>query len=85
MRHTGTTGHSEDAGPTVNSLGDMLMLCVSMLAAAATLLELLAWGRRAPAWRAVVRPAAAHLHPASWLPPAGTGRPPTWQFSVIRC
>ena len=74
-----------DAGGTGHSLGDMVMLCVAMLAAAATLLALLAFLRRVPRLWAVLRPAVTHFCPTSWLAPMGTGPPSVWQFSVIRC
>lgn len=76
---------SGDAGGPNHSLGDMLMLCVAMLAAAGTMLGLLAFIRRVPRLWAMLRPAATHVRPTSWLNPTGSGPPPVWQFSVIRC
>lgn len=62
----------------------MVMLCVAMLsvAAGALLLVLLALRRRPrlrehrPARTALLRPLTARL---------GTGPPPVWEFSVVRC
>ena len=72
-------------GGSEHSLGDVVMLCVAMLVAAATLLWLLNLLRRVPRMWAVLRPFATPVRPASWLIPTGTGPPPMWQFSVIRC
>ncbi|MFC7358793.1 hypothetical protein [Nocardioides astragali] len=74
-----------DAGATGHSLGDLLMLCVAMLAAVSTLLGLYALGGRTHRPWAILRPAATHVRPALRLAPTGTGPPPVWQFSVIRC
>lgn len=74
-----------DAGGPGHSLGDLVMLCVAMLAAAATLLGLLTFIRRIPRLWAVLATATTHFRPTSWMNPTGTGPPPAWQFSVIRC
>jgi hypothetical protein len=66
-------------------LGHMVLLCVAMLAAAAgTLLALRSLVRRAPRVWAVLRSAPVHRI-TGWLTPTGTGPPPVWEFSVIRC
>lgn len=82
---SGASDDTDDTGGTGHGMGDMVMLCVAMLTAAATLLALLVLVRRVPRLWAVLRPAAARFRPTSWLNPTGTGPPPVWQFSVIRC
>ena len=69
----------------VTSLGHMVLLCVATLAAAAgTLLALRSLIRRAPRVWAVLRRASSRRI-TGWLTPTGTGPPPVWEFSVIRC
>lgn len=83
--HDSTGSGDGGAGGTGHVLGDMVMLCVAMLAVAATLLALLAFIRRVPRLWAVLRPAVTRFRPTGRLTPTGTGPPPVWEFSVIRC
>jgi hypothetical protein len=73
----------EGADRSGHGLGGMVVLCAVMLAAALGLLALLV----VPLVRRVrfVRLArlAARIQPVRWV--RGTGPPPAWQFSVIRC
>jgi uncharacterized protein DUF6153 len=73
-------------GGNGHDMGDMVMLCVSMLAAAAvTLLLLLALTRRIPRSWTRQRPAPP-VRLTRWVAARlGTGPPPVWEFSVIRC
>lgn len=67
-----------------HGLGDMVMLCVAMLAAAAVAL-LVRLALRGVARRGVLLLARDHrVHPAT-PGPLGTGPPYVWRFSVIRC
>lgn len=84
---TGTTavptGADRGSGPG-HDMADMAMLCAVMLAGAAlTLLVLLAVGVRRPLLPASFAPAAVRARVLTWV--CGTGPPPVWQFSVIRC
>jgi hypothetical protein len=68
-----------------NDTGTMVMLCVAMLASAAgALLLLLVCLRRIPRlWVHLPTPSIAVTR---WVTARlGTGPPPVWQFSVIRC
>ncbi len=67
-----------------HDMGSMVMLCVAMLAAAAALvLGVLLARRLLRGWRPVP---TLHRSLLRLLPsPAGTGPPPEWAFSVIRC
>lgn len=68
----------------VPGMGDMVVLCGVMLAAVAGTLLLLETSRRSPCPWALTR--LAHAHPLVTRPrPPGTGQPPVWRFSVIRC
>jgi hypothetical protein len=85
--HAGAVAPSGAAAPTAGEPGisHMVLLCVAMLAAAAgTLLALRALIRRAPRVWAVLRRAPSRRI-TGWLPSTGTGPPPVWEFSVIRC
>lgn len=78
------TGRGGEGEPG-HSLGDMVMLCVAMLVAAgASLLAMLGLHRRVPRVWAVLPPAitARVTRQDAYR---GTGPPPVWQFSVIRC
>lgn len=75
---------SSDSEESGLSLSDIVMLCMAMLAGAAFVRGLLAV-LRVDRFGAVLRTAAACFRPTSWLSPIGTGPPPAWQFSVIRC
>lgn len=78
--------------PTAHSSGDrggmsgMVMLCVAMLAGAATALLafLVHRGRPSRIW-AVVALARREWRPATRVLCVGTGPPHVWRFSVIRC
>lgn len=72
------------SGPK-HALGDMVMLCAAMLAAAGTMLVLLWSIRRSPRVWAFVAPAAASVRPTRWLERVDSGPPAVWRFSVIRC
>lgn len=76
------TGAKDDAGGT----SGMGMLCVAMLAgvAAALLALLVRRGRRRRLW-AVLPRAERVWRPAPHVRGVGTGPPPVWRFSVIRC
>jgi len=85
--HAGAAAHSGDAAPTAGErgMGHLVLLCVAMLAAAAgTLLALRFPIRRAPRVWAVLRRVPSRRI-TGWLTPTGTGPPPVWEFSVIRC
>lgn len=73
-----------DPGRSGHGLGGMVALCAAMLAAAALGLLALLVGRLVRRVR-LVRPArlVARIQPVRWA--RGTGPPPVWQFSVIRC
>lgn len=74
-----------DSGEPGHSVGDMVMLCVAMLvAAAASLLTILGLLRRVPRVWAVLFPAII-TRVTRQIAPRGTGPPAVWQFSVIRC
>ncbi len=64
---------------------DAVMLCVAMLAAAAGMLLALAGlrHRAPPVWAEL--PAALALRVTARARPGGTGPPPVWEFSVVRC
>ena len=67
-----------------HEMGAMVMLCVVMLAAAGlTLIILLVLGLLRRVLPAAFHPAAVHTQARPWV--RGTGPPPAWQFSVIRC
>ena len=67
-----------------HDMAGMAMLCAVMLAGAAlTLLVLLAVGVRRPLLPASFAPAGVGARVLTWV--RGTGPPPVWQFSVIRC
>ncbi|WP_248581094.1 hypothetical protein [Nocardioides sp. InS609-2] len=73
------------AGGAGHGLGDMVMLCVAMLAAAAGILLLLLAGlRRIPRTWAHL-PAAPTTVPQWFVARLGAGPPPEWEFSVTRC
>jgi hypothetical protein len=74
-----------DAGASSgHGMNTMVMLCVVMLAAAAlTLLVRLAGGPFRPLLPAAFKPAAVRERVLRWV--RGTGPPPVWAFSVIRC
>ncbi len=84
---TGTTAVRTEADRGSGSghdMAGMAMLCVVMLAGAAlTLLVLLAVGVRRPLLPATFAPAAVRARVQRRV--RGTGPPPVWQFSVIRC
>ncbi|WP_156697852.1 MULTISPECIES: DUF6153 family protein [unclassified Nocardioides] len=84
---TGTTAVRAEADRGSGSghdMAGMAMLCVVMLAGAAlTLLVLLAVGVRRPLLPATFAPAAVRARVQRRV--RGTGPPPVWQFSVIRC
>ncbi|MDN4160966.1 hypothetical protein [Nocardioides abyssi] len=84
---TGTTAVRTEADRGSSSGHDMAamaMLCVVMLAGAAlTLLVLLVVSVRRPLLPASFAPAAVRARVLQWV--RGTGPPPVWQFSVIRC
>lgn len=67
-----------------HDMSGMVMLCVVMLAAVAlTLLALLVAGTVRRLLPTAFRPAAACERIIQWV--RGTGPPPVWEFSVIRC
>lgn len=70
---------------TGHGLAGMVMMCVAVLAAAITLLGLLVLVRVGLRWWALPRLTLTRLRPVRWNPPAGTGPPPAWRFSVVRC
>lgn len=81
-------GAKHDAGGVDDAAGTsgMAMLCVAMLTgvAAALLAVLVRRGRRRRLW--AVLPRAGHVwRPAPHVRGLGTGPPPVWRFSVIRC
>lgn len=68
-----------------HDMGSMVMLCAAMLAAAAAgLLALRALRRGFPPSWTIARSTPGPRAPA-WFTPVGTGPPPVWRFSVIRC
>ncbi|VXB27338.1 DUF6153 family protein [Nocardioides sp. AX2bis] len=76
-------GSGEGGG---HDMGGMVMLCAAMLAAtAAALLLLAALGtRRTPRFWALLPTAATST--TRWVTSRlGTGPPPVWEFSVVRC
>ncbi|MCM3515148.1 DUF6153 family protein [Nocardioides sp. P86] len=78
------SGSDEGGG---HDMGGMVMLCAAMLAAtAAALLLLAALGtRHTPRFWALL-PTAATTVTTGWVASRlGTGPPPVWEFSVIRC
>lgn len=73
----------DEGGHGSHSPGSMLMMCLAVLAVAVTLL----WPRlrsRATGFLRLPRLTGTRLVPARPLG-LGTGPPPAWQFSVIRC
>ena len=78
------SGPSRDRGSD-HALGDMVMLCVALLAAAGTVLGLRTFVRRSPRPWALLAVAVADVSPLRRLARLDTGPPPVWQFSVIRC
>jgi hypothetical protein len=83
----GVAPSSGAAAPTAGNqgMGHMVLLCMAMLAASAgTLLALPSLIRRAPRVWAFLGSAPVHRI-TGWLTPTGTGPPPVWEFSVIRC
>ena len=74
------------AGPagSGHAMGDMVMLCVFMLAAAGALLLALTAPRRTPRPYATSRASTSTFLRLPRLR-AATGPPPAWEFSVIRC
>ncbi|CUR59848.1 hypothetical protein NOCA1190126 [metagenome] len=85
--HASAGAAGTSAGPGSDSRHDMasmVMLCAVMLATAAlTLLVVLAAGIVRPLLPAAFQPAAVRERALQWV--RGTGPPPEWQFSVIRC
>ena len=81
----GAAGTSADPGSdSRHDMASMVMLCAVMLATAAlTLLVVLAAGIVRPLLPAAFQPAAVRERALEWV--RGTGPPPEWQFSVIRC
>lgn len=78
------SGSGEGGG---HDMGGMVMLCAAMLAAtAAALLLLAALGtRHTPRFWALL-PTAVTTTTTGWVTSRlGTGPPPVWEFSVIRC
>ena len=75
-------GSGEDGG---HDMGGMVMLCAAMLAATAAALLLLTLGtRRTPRFWALLPTATTST--TRWVTSRlGTGPPPVWEFSVIRC
>lgn len=82
--HVTEAALDDDGGPG-HSPGDVMMLCAAMLVVAGALLGLLARLRRVPRLWAVLRPALTYFRPTARAARGGTGPPPAWQFSVIRC
>lgn len=74
------TGH----GGTNGGPGELVSLCVALLAAAAGAFLVLLALRRAPRMWAVVC-SAITKRITGCIQLAGTGPPPVWKFSVIRC
>lgn len=70
-------------GTATDDLAGLVMLCGVMLAAALTLLALLAVGFFRPLRPAAFLPAAARERTVQWV--RGAGPPSVWQFSVSRC
>lgn len=67
-----------------HEMASMSMLCVVMIAGAAlTVLVLLVVGIWRPVLPAAFAPAGVRVRALQWV--RGTGPPPVWQFSVIRC
>lgn len=85
----GTGGGSEeghDMGRGMGGMGGLAMLCVAMLAATASALLLALGARRTPRFWAILSAAATTNTRLRWVTFAlGTGPPPVWEFSVIRC
>lgn len=73
------------AGGADHALDDMVMLCAAMLAAAGTVLALLAAVRRSPRLWALLPPTVARVRPVRHLARVDSGPPPEWRFSVVRC
>lgn len=74
----------EGADRSGHGLGGMVVLCAVMLAAAALGLPALLVVRLVRRVRLVrLARLAARIQPVRWV--RGTGPPPAWQFSVIRC
>ena len=74
---------SEATSASGHDVTSMVMLCVVMLAVAAlTLVVLLVVGILRPL-PAAFGPAAVRQRTSQWI--RGTGPPPEWHFSVIRC
>lgn len=68
-----------------HDMGGMVMLCAAMLAATAAALLLLVLGlRRVPRFWALLPTAVTTMTRGVTSRP-GTGPPPVWEFSVIRC
>lgn len=79
----GPTVVGSDDGPG-HGTGTMMMLCGSMLASAgALLLALFAWRRPPRVWARLRSYALGAAPPTARI--WGTGPPPVWEFSVIRC
>lgn len=74
----------EGADGSGHGLGGMVVLCTVMLAAAALGLLALLVARLVRRVRLVrLARLAARIQPVCWT--RGTGPPPVWEFSVIRC
>lgn len=68
-----------------HDMGGMVMLCAAMLAATAAALLLLTLGtRRTPRFWALL-PATTGVATGWVTSRLGTGPPPVWEFSVVRC
>lgn len=77
-------GGGNGSGMGDHAMGGMLMLCLAVLGAAATLLLSRVFTRRLSWWRPTVEAATATLVAATTRV-RSTGPPPVWEFSVIRC
>ena len=83
--HHGSGDGSDHGEGLPHHGGGVVMLCLAMLAAAAgVLLALAALRHRAPPVWAELRAAVARRVTAR-ARPGGTGPPPVWEFSVVRC
>ena len=77
-------GEADEGGH--HGLSSMAILCTVMLAAAAGAALLLVGAHRAPRiWSHVSTIDRATVCPGSTVACRGTGLPPAWEFSVIRC
>lgn len=82
--HSATSSAGQSSGDA-GGMSIMMMVCVAILAGAATLLVLLVRRGRLPKVWAVLQPARRVWRPDTRVLRVGTGPPSVWRFSVIRC